>query len=83
MSMLDDARYEALFTSDLPAGSYTRAEVDAAIRASVRDHHGVRGCAADMAYRYGLDPETSAARMCWCRTAVREAYGRQPLAVAA
>lgn len=83
MSMLDDARYEALFTSDLPAGSYTRAEVADAIRASVRAHNGVRGCAADMAYQFGRHPVESAARMGWCRTAVRKAYSREPLAVAA
>lgn len=84
-TMLDlaTARAEALFTSDLSAGPHSRAEVDAAIRQSVRDHHGVRGCAADMAYQFGRHPIESAARMCWCRTAVREAYGSEPLAVAA
>lgn len=80
---LATARAEALFTSDLSAGPHTRDEVAAAIRQSIRDHRGVRGCAADMADAYGRDQETARARMCWCRLAVREAYSREPSAVAA
>ena len=55
------ARAEALFTSELPTGSEpTSADAERAIRDAVRVHGGVRGCAAQMAYGYGDNPEAVA-----------------------
>ena len=69
------ARTEALFVSDLPAGTRAgRRELDAAIRTTVRALGGVRACAAEMAREYGDRPETAAARMSWARTLVRTVY---------
>lgn len=57
---------EALFTSPLqPSERPTTAEVRAAIRLSLRAHHGARGCAAAVAVEYGEHPETAVARMRW------------------
>jgi hypothetical protein len=73
--ILTTARAEALFVSDLPAGSRAgRREVETAIRAAVRTRGGVRACAAEMAGRYGDRPETAVARMSWARTLVRAVY---------
>jgi hypothetical protein len=73
--ILTTARAEALFVSDLPAGSRAgRREVDTAIRTAVRMRGGVRACAAEMAREYGDRPETAVARMSWARTLVRAVY---------
>ncbi|RSM68042.1 hypothetical protein DMB66_14070 [Actinoplanes sp. ATCC 53533] len=57
---------EALFTSPLqPSEEPTPSQIDAAISASLRAHHGVRGCAAACAAEYGEHPETAARRMRW------------------
>jgi hypothetical protein len=80
-TMLAAARAEALFLSDLSASQpTTRDLITAAVRKQVRDHHGVRGCAADVAAEYGHHPDTAPARMCWCLTAVAEAYGAKQVA---
>lgn len=71
MTTLTAARAEALFTSDLAAGTEpSRAEVRAAINAAVRKHHGVKGCACEVAWEYGDHPDAAAARMCWCLATV-------------
>jgi hypothetical protein len=73
--ILTTARAEALFVSDLPAGSRAgRREVETAIRTAVRTRGGVRACAAEMASRYGDRPEIAVARMSWARTLVRAVY---------
>jgi hypothetical protein len=60
------SRAEALFTSSLqPSAAPRQADVDAAIRASVRAHHGVRGCAEALAAEYGEHPDVAIARMRW------------------
>lgn len=65
------ARAEALFASTLSAAEpHDRAEVRAAIAAAVRDYHGVRGCAGEVAAAYGESPEWAAARMRWARESV-------------
>lgn len=72
---LTAARAEALFTSTLPTGS--RPEhgiVDSMIRAAVRAHGGIRGCAADVAAEYGDHPEVAVPRMRWARGVVEEVY---------
>jgi hypothetical protein len=57
---------EALFASPLqPSDHPTPSQIDAAIGASLRRHHGARGCAAACAAEYGDHPETAVARMRW------------------
>jgi hypothetical protein len=64
------ARAEALFTSDLSVRcEYTKIEVAAAIRRAIGTHHGLRGCAGEVA-AYGEHPETAARRMRWARAVV-------------
>jgi hypothetical protein len=75
VDILSTARAEALFVSDLPAGTRAgRREVEAAIRTAVRTNGGVRACAAEMALAYGERPETAVARMSWARTLVHAVY---------
>jgi len=65
------ARAAALFTSDLSALSqHTRIEVTAAIRRAVGAHHGIGGCAAEVAAAYGEHPETAMLRMRWARAVI-------------
>jgi hypothetical protein len=72
---LTAARAEALFTSALSATSHPDpGEVAAAIRAAVRAHGGIRGCAVEVAGEYGEHPETAAPRMRWARQAVEATY---------
>lgn len=77
---LTAARAEALFTSPLSTGSRPSGPaVDDAIRAAVRSHGSVRGCAADVAAEYGDHPELAVPRMRWARTVVEHRYGsRRP-----
>jgi len=57
---------QALFASNLSARrEYTRAEVAAAIRQAISAHHGLDGCAGQVAAAYGEHPETAADRMRW------------------
>jgi hypothetical protein len=75
-ALLTVARAEALFVSDLSAGTRpSRQEATAAIGRAVRAHGGVRGCAADMARWYGEHPETAVPRMRWARQTVETLYG--------
>jgi hypothetical protein len=65
------ARAAALFTSDLSAlCEHTRIEVTAAIRHAIGAHHGIGGCAAEVATAYGEHPETAARRMRWALTVI-------------
>jgi hypothetical protein len=74
--VLTAARAEALFTSPLSTGSRPgRATVDEAIRAAVRAHGGVRGCAGDVAAEYGDHPDLAVPRMRWARWVVEQRYG--------
>ncbi|WP_255657244.1 hypothetical protein [Actinoplanes sp. L3-i22] len=74
--MLSVARTDALFVSDLPTGSRpARDEVDAIVRAMVRDYHGSRGCAAEVAACYGEVPEFAVRRMAWARRVIATAFG--------
>ena len=71
---------EALFASPLqPSDHPSAAQVHAAIRASLHDHRGARGCAGVCAAEYGEHPETACARMKWALSAV----GPRPIAHAA
>ena len=64
--LITAARAEALFTSDLPTGSRpTAGQATAAIQHPVRDRHGVRGCAVEVAGAYGEHPEAAVGRMRW------------------
>jgi hypothetical protein len=72
------ARAEALFASDLSARrEHTRAEVAAAIRRAIGAHHGIRGCAGEVAAAYGERPETAARRMLWARAVIEGIYATQ------
>ena len=78
--LLTTARAEALFTSDLSSdGSVTgtditRTDITGTIRQAMRVYGGVRGCAAEMAKRYGESPETAARRMQWARSVVERSF---------
>jgi hypothetical protein len=70
------ARVEALAVSPASAGSaLDRIRADAAIGAAVRAH-GVRGCAAELAYEYGEHPDATAQRTRWAIEMISELYGR-------
>ncbi|MET8148850.1 hypothetical protein ACIBSW_22065 [Actinoplanes sp. NPDC049668] len=78
VDIITAARAEALFTSELPTGSDpTPADAERAIRDAVRVHGGVRGCAAQMAYGFGDNPEAAAQRMRWARSVVAANYPRR------
>jgi hypothetical protein len=71
-------RAAALFVSGISATIHpTRAEVEAAIRTSLRTHGGGRGCAADVAAAYGDYPELAAGRMRWARDVIDTLYPRR------
>ncbi|WP_328472088.1 hypothetical protein OHA21_08950 [Actinoplanes sp. NBC_00393] len=79
MTVLTDARAEALFTSPLATGSSPAREVvEAAIRHAVRMRGGVRGCAADVATEYGDHPELAVPRMRWARGVIEHLYDGRP-----
>ena len=82
-SQLLAARAAALFTSDLPAGSWPSAAlVEAAIVASVRTRGGTRGCVAELAAAYGDYPETAVTRMRWARSVIQSVYEQPPAELA-
>ena len=75
VDMLSAARAEALFVSDASVTDHlTRQEVAALIRKAVLSHHGVRGCAAEVAAAYGNYPELAPLRMRWARAVVEPLY---------
>jgi hypothetical protein len=75
VDIITAARAEALFTSKLATGSApTPADTERAIRQAVHANGGVRGCASQMAYGYGDNPEAAATRMRWARDVVFAAY---------
>jgi hypothetical protein len=75
--MLFVARAEALAVSTWSVGeTLDRARADAAIRAAILTHGGVRGCAAALAQKFGDHPETTAIRMGRARLAVTVLYPR-------
>ena len=71
------ARAEALAVSSCSTRQpLDRAAADDAIRTSVLAHHGVRGCAAELAREFGDHPELAAARMRWARHAIETIYSK-------
>lgn len=78
--MLRNARAEALFASNLPAGTTDDAQLRAAITATIRQYGGVRGCAAVMATEYGEHPTQAVERMRWARDASQLLAWHQPKA---
>ena len=73
--MIFVARAEALALSSASAAEpLDRARADAAIRASIRCHGGVRGCLAALAQEFGEHPDTAPSRMKWARRTVAEVY---------
>jgi hypothetical protein len=76
-TMLITARAEALCASSAPTGApLDRAGADAVIEEAVRAH-GVRGCAAEMAYEYGEHPEMTMRRMRWALEIVDGLYNQR------
>jgi hypothetical protein len=70
MSILTDARAEALFASTCqPSEPLTAAEIRDAVQGAVRAY-GVKGCACAVAAEFGDHPETAIARMAWARETV-------------
>jgi hypothetical protein len=76
-----DARWEALFASQLQQSDAPTAQAVAeAIRQAVR-RFGVHGCAARMAQEFGDHPEAAVERMRWARQVVGAVFtgpGRRP-----
>ena len=71
-------RAAALFLSTLSAHNEpTDAEVLTAIRESLLTHGGARGCAADVAARYGDYPELAVPRMRWAKSVVESLDARR------
>jgi hypothetical protein len=76
---LTAARAAALFVSNLSASARpSSADIEAAIRHSLRTHGGIRGCSADVAAAYGDYPELAAPRMRWARDVVENLYQHLP-----
>ncbi len=70
MSILTDARAEALFASTCqPSQPLSAAEIRDAVRGAVRAF-GVRGCACAVAAEFGDHPDVAQARMLWARDKV-------------
>jgi hypothetical protein len=70
MSILTDARAEALFASlHDPSEPMTAVEAKAAVREAVK-RLGVKGCAQSVAFEFGDHPEIALARMLWAREKV-------------
>jgi len=66
------ARAQALFASDLSARrEHSRTEVAAAVRQAINAHHGLGGCAGQVAAAYGEHSETAAGRMRWARAVIQ------------
>jgi hypothetical protein len=75
---LTAVRAAALFVSNLSASAHpSDADIEAAIRHSLRTRGGIRGCSADVAAAYGDYPELAAPRMRWARTVVENLYQRR------
>lgn len=73
--MLAAARAEALFVSTASVTDHlTEPEATALIRGAVLAHHGVRGCAAEVAAAYGDHPEVAQPRMRWALATVDALY---------
>jgi hypothetical protein len=81
--VLTAARAEALFVSAVSTTERpSRADVEAAIRHSLRTRGGTRGCAADVAAAYGDYPELAAPRMRWALGVVERLYHQPPVSLA-
>jgi hypothetical protein len=73
--LIDDARAEALFVTDLQRSDHPSVEqIRAAISLAIHRHGGARNCAALVAAEFGDHPETAVMRMRWALDAVHEAY---------
>lgn len=78
MSILTDARAEALFASRHdPSEAMTADEVKDAVREAVKRLR-LLGCACDVAQAFGDHPDTAAARMKWAQTTVAATWTRSP-----
>ncbi len=74
MSILTDARAEALFASTCqPSQPLSAAEIRDAVRGAVRAF-GVRGCACAVAAEFGDHPDVAVERMLWARDKVASTW---------
>jgi hypothetical protein len=75
---VDAARAEALFASLRdPSETLSAADVEAAIRETLRRLGGVRGCVVCVAAEFGDHPDLAAARMVWAVATVAATYRKQ------
>jgi hypothetical protein len=73
--LMDDARAEALFVTNLQRSECPTAEqVREAVLGAFYRHGGSRNCAALVAHEFGEHPETAVARMRWARETVHAAF---------
>jgi hypothetical protein len=78
LTLLDRARIEALFASDLNASTNPdRADVEAAIRTAIRRHH-CSGCRDLVAQECGDHPDAAVDRLRWARTTVAAVFPHTP-----
>jgi hypothetical protein len=73
--IIECARAQALFVSDLQPHELPDVEQVRATIAQVIRRYGLRGCLARVAEEYGEHPETAVARMRWARDTAERAYG--------
>lgn len=74
-SLLDAARIEALFASDLSTSAILNPEIVAVtIRDTVRRLGGAKQCACVVAQEVGDHPDTALPRLLWARAAVAAFY---------
>lgn len=79
VTMLADARAEALFVSDAqPSDNLDADQVRDLVRRTVKAQR-VRGCAALVAYEFGEHPDTATARMRWANQVVEATYPHRPV----
>jgi hypothetical protein len=77
-SMLEAARAEALFVSDLQASDKPTPDEVRAVVGEVLRHLRVPGCVALVATEFGDHPDIAAGRMAWALGTVHAVYGERP-----
>jgi hypothetical protein len=78
VTAVDDLRTEALFCSNRQRSDRDSPDTIRETVIEVVFRLGERACASQVAAEFGEHPECAAARMCWCRQAVAEAFEFEP-----
>ena len=73
-TLIDDARCEALFASDMQRSQEPTPELIRAAVSATMDRLGPDGCAGLVAQEFGERPDCALWRMRWARSAVRLAF---------